>query len=190
MTYNVSTGTLNTSIPYPTAPYSTLRSVNGALRLMPRMKKKQRRGVAGHGVEGGQVGGEGGVERRLVARLVTSWSWLCEWSCIVGPADVVNTSSCGPHVAQSVVMCSCLVSCLIVRWESTGLVLLNGVALSWFAGRCCTNWYLCRRAVSVTFVYCVETAKDTADVVCYRMLIGNRPYQAFESYHFQWCWVT
>ena len=40
--------------------------------------------------------------------------------------------------------------------------------------------------VSVTFVYCVETAKDTAS--CYGVRIGNRT-QAFEWYHFQWHWV-
>jgi len=38
------------------------------------------------------------------------------------------------------------------------------------------------RLVSVTFVYCVETAKNTAS--CYGMQIGNRA-QAFEWYHFQ-----
>jgi len=45
---------------------------------------------------------------------------------------------------------------------------------------------LCRRAVSVclsvTFVYCVETGKDTAS--CCGMRIGNRIH-AFEWYHFR-----
>jgi len=39
--------------------------------------------------------------------------------------------------------------------------------------------------VSVTFVYYVETAKDS----CCGMRKGNRE-QAFEWYHFQWSWVT
>ena len=44
---------------------------------------------------------------------------------------------------------------------------------------------LCRRAVSVchvTFVHCVQTAKDGHS--CYRMRIGNRT-RAFKWYHFQ-----
>ena len=53
---------------------------------------------------------------------------------------------------------------------------------------------LCRRAVdgwrclSVTFVYCVETAIRYGHSR-YRMRIGNRT-QAIEWYHFQWPWVT
>jgi len=53
---------------------------------------------------------------------------------------------------------------------------------------------LCRIAVhgclSVTFVYCVKTAKDTCIVISYYgMRIGNRT-KAFEWYNFQWPWTT